>query len=396
VILPVRGTEDKRGSPNGRGPDLDAYLVESVYPALYARLDAAFPEFNFVKRGDAWVATSWPANFPYHVEHRHPDRLMAYADRPWWCKVHGHSGVRWLDYVNGGRRPRGQEFLDAVRRLCELAGVEFPTRTTTPEQAEAARKRDERRAVLDEVNNYLVAVLWSEAGAEARRYLREDRGLAEDEVRNLGLGYFDSARALWRHLKAKGFSYEACKEAGVLRQRMQGYISIPWQDEYGRPLTVYGRWHEKVPPLMKYVPAWGPERRRLYSLWEENDAGKKPWGEPSLPKFNALPGRDSKASPLFFDRVRREGHRAGVLFEGVFDALYAHVRGETRAMASVAAQLNGNQLRTLERSRVELIYVCGDPDGGGDQGTRDNVEASSGTGSTAKVGRPCCSCVRRS
>ncbi len=51
----------------------------------------------------------------------------------------------FLDLVNNGQKPKGQDFLDAVRKLCELAGVRFPERSLTPEQAETARKNEDRR-----------------------------------------------------------------------------------------------------------------------------------------------------------------------------------------------------------------------------------------------------------
>src|SRR4030095_12258271 len=100
----------KQRERNGQ-TDLGSFLDEEVYPALFERLDAAFPAFHWVQKGEHWVATSWPPDFPYPVSDRHPDRLMVYPDRPWWIKVHGHSGVRFLDYVNGGRKPEGPEFI---------------------------------------------------------------------------------------------------------------------------------------------------------------------------------------------------------------------------------------------------------------------------------------------
>src|SRR5262249_39057283 len=154
--------------------------------------------------------------------------------------------------------------------------------------------------------------------------------------------------------------------AAVLWRRLEGYVVVPWADEHGRPLTLYGRWPEKTTPLMRGREAWATKRQELL------DAGGE---EPRLPKTVALPGKDTKASPLCFDRARRAGHEELVLLEGVFDALLLQARGETRAVASVAAQVSGKQLRTLQRCKVRRVYVCGDPDGGGDRGTLANVEA---------------------
>jgi DNA primase/RecA-family ATPase len=377
--------------------DLDDYLVGEVYPALFRRLDQAFPEFGWVKNGehaDAWVATTWPAGFPYAVQDERPDRLMVYPDRPWWIKIHGHTGVRFLNLVNGGRSPHGQEFRDAVRKLCELAGKECPLkeRALSEEEEEEARRKEARRAVLDDVNAFCQQELWGPVGAKALSYLREGRGLTEENIRDLGLGYYHSASKLKRHLLAQGHAPQDVYDSGAVRRRMERFITIPWPDEHGRLLTVYGRWEEQKPPLMKDVPAWHGKRQELFKAWERarekalaNGGDPKPWPEPQVPKTTALPGKNTKASPFCFDRVRRAGHKEVVLVEGVFDAAYLQVMGETRACASVAASLSGEQLKTLARCRVERVLICGDPDGGGDRGTLENADALTAAGIPAYV-----------
>jgi putative DNA primase/helicase len=319
---------------------------------------------------------------------------MVYPDRPWWIKAHGHRGVRFLNLVNGGRSPRGQEFRDAVRKLCELAGKECPLkeRVLSEEEEEEARRREARRAVLDDLNAYCQEVLWSPQGEKARAYLHEGRGLTDEDIRALGLGFYLSAAEVRRELLARGHALEDCRQAGVMRTRLEGFITIPWADEHGQPLTVYGRWQERTPPLMKGVPAWQGRRQELFEAWErarkkaqENGGEPRPWQEPRVPKTIALPGKNTKACPFCFDRVRRAGHKEVVLVEGVFDAAFLQVTGETRACASVAASLSGEQLKTLVRCRVERVFICGDPDGGGDRGTLANADALAAAGIPAYV-----------
>lgn len=374
-------------APNAGGVDLDAYLTETVYPALFDRLDGAFPEFDWTKDGDAWQARAWPADFPYAVQDRRPDRLMVYPDRPWWIKVHGHAGVRFLDYANGGRRPTGEDFPKAVRSLCVLAGVPCPLGEQDAERTEHAHRREDRRAVLEDVAASCSEVLWSERGEQARAYLRAERGLADEDIRALNLGLYPSASEVGKSLAVRGHSAEAVKEAAAVWRKIEGYIIIPWADERGRPLTLYGRWHEKTLPLMKDLHAWRRERQERWEAWEKRrDAGgEAAWEEPTVPKTNALPGKDTKASPFCLDRALGHGHQELVLVEGLFDAAFLQVRGETRAVASVAAQLSGEQLKTLERCCIERIFVCGDPDGGGDRGTLANVKALTGRGIAAYV-----------
>jgi hypothetical protein len=145
--------------------DLDASLTKTVYPALYKCLDAAFPDFGWVRHGGGWEANRWPAGFEPQVEHKHPDRLRVHADRPWWIKCHGHFGVRFLDH-NGGKRPRGRAFFDAVRKLCELAGVACPVqeKELTPRQRELARKREALRAAKEDAVAFCQEALASERG----------------------------------------------------------------------------------------------------------------------------------------------------------------------------------------------------------------------------------------
>jgi hypothetical protein len=97
------------------------------------------------------------------------------------------------------------------------------------------------------------------------------------------------------------------------------------------------------------------------------------------------PGDGAKSSPYLLDRARRAGHKELIVVEGLFDVALLQARGETRAVASVAAQFSGEQLKTLVRCGIEKVYVVGDPDGGGDRGTLANVEALLNLGITPYV-----------
>lgn len=344
-----------QGKRYGHSEDLDAYLARTVYPALFDCLDNAFPEFGWERRGGHWTATRWPADFPYPVGNETPERLMVYPDRPYWVKVHGHEGVRFLALVNGGQSPKGPDFIPAVRKLCDKAGVRFPERSLTPEQAEAARKHEARRSVLDTVMDYARERLRAStaAGKAARAYLH-GRGFTDEDIASLGLGLYESASAAREAVLKAGHEEKEAEDAAVLWKKLEGYILIPWADDHGRPLTIYGRWKDKTPPE-------------------------------GTPKTIALPGEGTKRSPLYFDRARAAHQKDLVLVEGVFDAALLQVKGDTRAVASVAAQLNENQVETLRRNHVRSVFICGDPDGGGDRGTLANVAALEKAGIKAYV-----------
>ena len=111
--------------------DLGGFLGQTVYPALWERLDQAFPEFGWQRRGDKWEATDEAHSRTLPSSPR-PDRVQAYENASFGFQIHGGDFVRWLDYVNGGTKPTGADFLEAARKLATLAGVSFPEREWTP------------------------------------------------------------------------------------------------------------------------------------------------------------------------------------------------------------------------------------------------------------------------
>src|SRR5262249_10096803 len=132
-------------------------------------------------------------------------------------------------------------------------------------------------------------------------------------------------------------------------QRMEGYVVALWSDEQGRPLTLYGRY-----------------------------ASQKPTGQ-NVPKLLALRG-GSKASPFCFDRARRVGHREIVLVDGLLDAALLQVRGDTRVVACVAAELPHGQVQTLARCGVQKVTLCLDPDSAGESGIGSCVRSLEAAG----------------
>ncbi len=330
--------------------NLGDFLDREVYPALFVRLDAAFPDYGFQRRGNHWEATA-EATRSLPGEPR-PDRVCCYENRPWGLVIQGGDFVRFLDLVNGGAKPSGSDFPDAVRKLAGLAGVSFPERQVSPEEAERHAVRHARRSALERVSVLCRETLASDAGKEARAYL-EGRGLDAAAQEALGLGLYPTPRDLEEGLSAAGHDVDAASQARLLFGRMAGFVVFPWADASGQPMTLYGRWP----------------------------------GTPSkgTPKTLALPGEGTKASPLYFDRARRAGLKDLVLVEGLIDAALLQARGEAGVVACMAAQLSGFQVETLARHGVRSVTICLDPDGAGGAGTLACIRSLYGKGINTHV-----------
>jgi putative DNA primase/helicase len=171
-------------------------------------------------------------------------------------------------------------------------------------------------------------------------------------MRDLGVGLYPSSTAMQEALQAAGHSRDDIRASCVAGTKLEGYITFPWQDERGQPLTIYGTWPSRTPPPGKPKKMALPNPREGNSAWEA-----------------------TKRSPYCFDRARRAGCEHPVLVEGLTDAAVAQAHGDTRVIACVAAELSGLQVETLKRCGVSSLTIALDPDSAGEAGIRSCVRS---------------------
>jgi DNA primase len=363
------------GSDN-RGK-LSQFLNETLLPALSAEQIFTDPAHRFHKSGD-----KWRGGCPRHKSASGTSFTVTPSSKLWWCQgCHvGGGPVQYLWRLKGNTgTPRGLDFVQVLEELAGLACLTVPKAEWTTEDIEREHKRETRRSILQAVMTYC-----QENIQDAVRPYLASRGFDDEAIKDLGVGFYPSSKNMADFLKEAGYDLKAANDAGVLWRKWEGYILFPWHDEYGRPLTLYGTWQAKKPPLKKDIPAWKKERDKAFEEWNAlPEVGKErlPWEEPRVPKKLALPnpkgGDDvlehTKRVPLYFDRARRASHKHIVLVEGVTDAALAQVEGDTRVIACVAAGFSHEQVETLKRCGIETVTICLDPDQGGASGTASCV-----------------------
>lgn len=324
------------------GGALGDFLDHEVLPRLTVEDVFTAPEHRWKSRGK-----KWQGGCPFHESKSGSSFSVDETSLRWHCAgcQTGGGPLHYLHRLNGkSGSPKGQDFVDLVRELADLVGLSLPKKEYNEEERETVRLLESKRSILEVIISKAEEDLWrTPEGEAARAYLTGPRGFTDEDIRSLRLGYYSSTNAHREALRKAGVSTEDMEKTAVLWEKLEGYILIPWLDARGRPLTLYGRWREEAPP------------------------GDRP-------KTIALPGEGSKSSPLYFDRARTAGLSEVILVEGVFDAALLQARGDHRVVASVAATASKLQVDTLVREKVRTVYICGDPDKGGDTGTLSNIK----------------------
>lgn len=315
------------------------FAEREVLPVLFDRLDLAFPEFGWRRKGTGWIATTREFTKTLPGAPR-PDRVV--CNKPFGFLVHGFGPTSWLSYVSGGVSPRGREYVEAVRKLAELAGVDASVldREPSPEEERRSRTRELLEAFVDHAR----AALHSGAGRGVRERLVA-RGFKEHELEDLPFGLYLSPDEVKAALVAAGFDEAEIKESGLLRDsRWTGRLVIPWRDRWGSIATIAARdMAGGADESTKYLYLAGHAKSELFGLDEALRSG----------------GRDRL-----------------VLVEGLIDAISLPLRG----FANVAALGGSGELLTaarwaaLREAGVRSVVLVLDNDPAGREGTLKAVD----------------------
>lgn len=154
------------------------------------------------------------------------------------CSAHGDA-IRWMT------DQRGLPFIDAVKELAQVAGLEMPA-----QDRRAAQKAERAKGLHDamaDAANWFSEQLGGLSGGDARALL-ERRRVTPETARAFGLGFAPDSRG---KLKAALADYgdPALIECGLLIKvdgkdpydRFRGRLMIPIRDARGRVIAFGGR-----------------------------------------------------------------------------------------------------------------------------------------------------------
>ena len=248
------------------------------------------------------------------------------------CGVHG-------DAISFLREMDGLEFMEAVERLAEMAGLAVPR--TVPQDPAASRQRKAVLDILEEATLFFEAALRRDDGRDATRYLKQ-RGLDSAIVKTYRIGY-SPRMGLRAALKDKGFSDEDMLAAGVIRK----------SDRDG---SLYDYFRDRV-----MFPIENRQGKVIaFGARALGDAQPKYLNSGEGPTF-------SKKAVLYGWVQAREGLRRNlplVVAEGYMDVIAIHHSGAAAAVAPLGTALTPEQIALLWKLHDEPV-LCFDGDAAG-------------------------------
>ena len=248
------------------------------------------------------------------------------------CGVHG-------DAISFLREMDGLEFMEAVERLAEMAGLAVPR--TLPQDPAASRQRKAALDILEETTLFFEAALRRDDGRDATRYLKQ-RGLDSAIVKTYRIGY-SPRMGLRATLKDKGFSDEDMLAAGVIRK----------SDRDG---SLYDYFRDRV-----MFPIENRQGKVIaFGARALGDAQPKYLNSGEGPTF-------SKKAVLYGWVQAREGLRRNlplVVAEGYMDVIAIHHSGAAAAVAPLGTALTPEQIALLWKLHDEPV-LCFDGDAAG-------------------------------
>ena len=248
------------------------------------------------------------------------------------CGVHG-------DAISFLREMDGLEFMEAVERLAEMAGLAVPR--TAPQDPAASRQRKVALDILEETTLFFEAALRRDDGRDATSYLKQ-RGLDSAIVKTFRIGY-SPRMGLRAALKDKGFSDEDMLAAGVIRK----------SDRDG---SLYDYFRDRV-----MFPIENRQGKVIaFGARALGDAQPKYLNSGEGPTF-------SKKAVLYGWVQAREGLRRNlplVVAEGHMDVIAIHRSGAAAAVAPLGTALTPEQIALLWKLHDEPV-LCFDGDAAG-------------------------------
>lgn len=287
---------------------------------------------------------------PFHAE-KTPSFTVSPAKQIYYCFGCGEGG----DVLKFLMKKEGLTFPEALKALSKRCGIALPSPELSPTQQQRAKERDNLLAVNRLARDFFVKTLSTQAGQQAREYLKR-RGITRETIDTFQIGYApDGWDRLGRYFQNRHVPAQLAAISGLLKpgKRHSGYydsfrnrIIFPILDSGKRIIGFGGRVMDNSMP--KYL------------------------NSPETPLYN-------KRRSLYGVQAARSESRARqavFVVEGYFDMLALHQHGIRNAVATLGTALTTEHVQILKgfigsTGHVVLVF---DSDAAGIKAAERSIE----------------------
>jgi DNA primase len=270
---------------------------------------------------------------PFHDE-RTPSFSVDPAGKLYHCFGCGVGG----DVIKFVEEKEGLSFPDAIESLADRYGVELQRESEDPRAEEQRKRRTRLGELLERTGAFYASFLWDSPQAQKARDYLEGRGLAEEVLREFGVGL---APGKWDTVLVRGqragYSVEEMRAAGLVQASQKGRgdydafrsrIMFPIRDARGRVQGFGGR-------------AVLADQKPKYKNSPEGELYRK------------------RRTLFGIDRARPAITKAGraAVVEGYTDVLACHQAGITEAVAVMGTAITPEQVRILAAYTDEVVLA---------------------------------------
>lgn len=292
---------------------------------------------------------------PFHNE-KTPSFTVYPDSQSFYCFGCGAGG----EVISFIRRAENLDFTEAVRYLCDRAGMVMPSEGYDSSMAE---KRKRTFEINKEAARFFNMCLFSDEGKAGLDYYKS-RGMKKSTITRFGLGFApDKWDALLKYMREKGYSYEELYEANLAYKSekdgrvrffdaFRNRVMVPIIDVRGNVVAFGGRVLDDSKP--KYINS------------SDTLVYKKSLGVFGL------------------NFAKNSGEKSLVLVEGYMDAITLHQAGFTNVIACLGTAFTGEMAHLLSRYAQEIL-LCYDNDEAGQKATARALDVLNSIGMKTRV-----------
>lgn len=298
---------------------------------------------------------------PFHNE-KTPSFTVYPENGSYYCFGCGQGG----DIITFTMRMENLDYIDAVRKLADKAGLRLPEDTKDDKEQ---RLKNDIYAANSEAGRFFHSVLMSPQGKAGLDYFLS-RGLSLKTIRHFGLGFApDDWHALENHLKEKGFTDYVIGAADLVSKSDK-------KDKNGKQF-IYDRFRNRImfPIINIHGKVIGFSGRAMPG--NEKQGGKY---------INTSDTLCYKKSHNMFalNFAKKDCSKQAILVEGNMDVIALHQAGFTTAVAALGTSFTEEQARLLARYTKEVVLTM-DADSAGEKATDRALGILSNVGVDIKV-----------